>query len=311
MGGRLAEHGHDVQLIARGPHRDAIASSGLRVDSPSGSVVVRAPVRARPEEVDWQGDEVVLLAVKSQDTAGALDALAAVAPGHTPVVCVQNGVANEREALRRFPHVYGVCVMCPTGHLEPGVVVAYSAPVTALLDIGRYPAGTDEVCGQVASAFEASTIESVVRGDIMRWKHAKLLMNLGNAIGALCGPQARGGPLNELVRQEGVACLDAAGIPFTPLEEDRARRGDKLTMAAAAGRSWRGDSSWQSLARDTGAIETSYLNGEIVLLGRLHGVPTPANELLVRLALRAARERRPPGSFEPEELLENLGRPSG
>ena len=45
-----------------------------------------------------------------------------------------------------------------------------------------------------------------------------------------------------------------------------------------------GGSSWQSLARGPGSIEADYLNGEIVLLGRLHGVPTPANELFQRLA---------------------------
>ncbi|HET6810264.1 MAG TPA: 2-dehydropantoate 2-reductase N-terminal domain-containing protein [Acidimicrobiales bacterium] len=307
VGGRLAEHGHDVQVIARGAHREAMASRGLRVDSPDGSVALPVRVHGVPGDVEWTGAEAVLLGVKSQDTAGVLDALMEVAPPDTPVVCLQNGVANEREALRRFANVYGICVMCPATHLEPGVVMAHSAPVTALLDIGRYPSGADDVCRAVASALAASGMESEVRPDIMRWKHTKLLMNLGNAIGALCGPEARGGPLNDLVRSEGVACLEAAGIPFASVEEDRARRGDKLRMAPAAGERWRGDSSWQSLARSTGAIETAYLNGEVVLLGRLHGVATPANELLVRLALQAAREHRAPGSVDPDELLAHLG----
>ena len=306
VGGRLAQYGHDVVLIARGPHRDAIAARGLRVDSPDGSVTLPLPVHTGPADLEWTGGEIVLLGMKSQDTAAALDALAAVAPDETPVVCLQNGVANEREALRRFANVYGICVMCPATHLEPGVVMAHSAPISALLDAGRYPVGTDEVCDEVAAALRASTMESVVRPDIMRWKHTKLLMNLGNAIGALCGPEARGGALNDLVRAEGVACLEAAGIPFASVEEDRARRGDRLRMAPAAAGRWRGDSSWQSLARGTGAIETAYLNGEVLLLGRLHGVPTPANELLVRLALQAARELLPPGSLDAEEILGRL-----
>jgi 2-dehydropantoate 2-reductase len=310
VGARLAQHGHDVSLIARGAHRDAIASEGLRVESPEGSVTVRVPVSPGPDAVGWNGDEVVLLAVKSQDSAGALDALAAAAPADTPVVCLQNGVANERAALRRFRNVHGICVMCPATHLEPGVVLAHSAPITALLDIGRYPEGVDQVSHQVAGALGGSAMESEVRPDIMRWKHTKLLMNLGNAIGALCGPEARGGPLNDVVRAEGVACLEAAGIPFASADEDRARRGDKLRIAPAAGGRWRGDSSWQSLARGTGAIETAYLNGEIVLLGRLHSVPTPANELLVHLALQAAREQRPPGFLDAEAVLEQLGVPA-
>jgi 2-dehydropantoate 2-reductase len=311
VGGRLAQHGHEVQLIARGAHREAVASRGLRVDSPEGSVTLPVPVHGCPRDIEWTGAEAVLVGVKSHDTAAVLDALAEVAPPDTPVVCLQNGVANEREALRRFPNVYGICVMCPATHLEPGVVMAHSAPIAALLDVGRYPSGVDEVCRDVAGALAASGMESEARADIMRWKHAKLLMNLGNAIGALCGPEARGGPLNDVVRSEGMACLEAAGIDFASVEEDRARRGDKLRMAPAAGERWRGDSSWQSLARGTGAIETAYLNGEVVLLGRLHGVPTPANELLVRLALQAARGHRAPGSVDPDELLARLGAASG
>jgi 2-dehydropantoate 2-reductase len=64
-----------------------------------------------------------------------------------------------------------------------------------------------------------------------------------------------------------------------------------------------GGSSWQSLTRGTGSIEADFLNGEIVLLGREHDVPTPVNEALQRLANRAAADRIPPGSLTPEEVL--------
>ena len=47
-----------------------------------------------------------------------------------------------------------------------------------------------------------------------------------------------------------------------------------------------------------------YLNGEIVLQSRLHGVPTPVNPALCRLAARAARRRSAPESFAADEVLE-------
>ena len=53
-------------------------------------------------------------------------------------------VENERAALRFFPNVYGVCVMCPAVHLEPGVVQAYSTPVPGILHLGRFPSGADD-----------------------------------------------------------------------------------------------------------------------------------------------------------------------
>mgnify|MGYP001300223186 CR=1 FL=1 len=247
------------------------------------------------------------MAVKSQDTEEALRQLAAAASVVTPVVCLQNGVANEPAALRRFANVYGVCVMCPAAHLEPGVVVAESSPVTALLDIGRYPSGTDVTAETVAAALCESTMESIPRPDIMRWKYAKLMRNLGNAVDALCGPAGRSSQLTQMARQEGEACLVAAGIAYASDEEDRARRGDRLHPTEVVGHDRGGSSTWQSLARSQGTIEADYLNGEVVLLGRLHGVPTPVNALLQRLADEAARAHSHPGMMTPEEVLSLLG----
>ena len=307
IGGRLFQHGHDVVLVARGAHHDAIAAGGLRLRSPDGEVTLPVPVVDHPGAVDWREDDVVVLAVKSQDSDGALADLVAVAPPATAIVCAQNGVANERRALRLFPNVYGMCVMCPATHLEPGAVVATSAPVSGILDVGRYPAGVDAVGEDLAAALSASSFASEPRPDIMRWKHRKLLMNLSNAIDALCGPEARQGKLARLVREEGKTVLAAAGVDVASSEEDRARRGDLLQVRPVEGHERIGSSSAQSLARATGSIESDHLNGEIVLLGRLHGVPTPANELLQRLAREAAADRRPPGSMTDTDILGTLG----
>lgn len=291
-------------LIARGAHLDAIRRDGITVEAPSGRTSLRIEAAAHPAEVDWRAGDVALLAMKSMDTEAALRELAAVAPPDTPVVCVQNGVANERAALRMFANVYGICVMFPAAHLEPGVVQAQSEPITGLLDIGRYPEGLDDTAEAIAANLRDATFESVPRPDIMRWKYTKLLMNLGNSIDALCGrDQDRSGVLAK-IRQEGEAALEAAGITFTAWETDRERRGDLLNVQPINGQPRSGGSSWQSLARGTGSIEADYLNGEIVLLGRLHGVETPVNDLARRLANQAAREGTPPGSFTPDRILE-------
>ncbi len=215
----------------------------------------------------------------------------------------ENGVENERAALRFFANVHGMCVMCPTGHLEPGVVEAYSSPVTGLLDVGRYPNGVDGTARTIAAALEASTFRSEPRDDIMRWKYQKLLMNLGNAIEAACGPAARGSDVARLALREALTTFEAAGIDFVSREDDRERRGDLLQMHDVGGRRRGGGSSWQSLARGTGTIETDYLNGEIVLLGRLHGVPTPVNVGLQRMARRTGDRGVPPASLTADELL--------
>ena len=307
IGARLHQHGHDVVLLARGEHLRAIVRSGLRIESPEEAATVRVPAFEHPSEVELREGDVVLLAVKSQDSGGVLASLASVAPEGIPVVCAQNGVENERAALRLFGDVYGVHVMLPAAHLEPGAVQASSAPVTGLLDVGRYPSGADETAHELAAAFAASTFDSRALADVMRWKHRKLIMNLGNAVEALLAPGPEQDEIARRAEEEGEACLRAAGIDFASREEDRERRGDLLRLGTIGGRERGGGSSWQSLARGSGTIEADYLNGEIVMLGRLHGFPTPVNELLQRLANRWAAERRPPGSLSPAEFHRALG----
>jgi 2-dehydropantoate 2-reductase len=306
VGARLAQHGHDVLLVARGAHLAAIRERGLRLQAGAEDVTLPIPVAGHAREIDWREDDVVLLATKSQDTLDVVLALSAHAPRSLPVVSLQNGVANEPLLLRFFARVFAVCVMSPTAHLEPGVVQAYSVPVSGLLDIGRYPHGLDDTAHAIAAALASSSFESMPRPDIMRWKYTKLLMNLGNAIEATCAPGEAMGALAKRVRDEGRTVLRAAGIDFASAEEDRERRGSIMTITPIEGSVRGGGSSWQSLARGTGTIESDYLNGEIVLLGRLHGVPTPANELVRETAVRAAREQAPPGSFDAQELLDQL-----
>jgi 2-dehydropantoate 2-reductase len=302
IAGRLFEHGHDVVGIARGAHYEALRVRGLQLVDPDRKTTLAIPVVDEPAAVDWRAGDVVLVTTKTQDSTAALDALAASAPPETPVVCAQNGVENERLALRRFENTYAICVMLPAEHLEPGVVHASSAPVSGLLDIGRYPAGLDDVAGAVATALGRSTFESVARADIMRWKYRKLIMNLGNAVEALFVHGDDALELARLARREGSAVLRAAGIDVASIEEDRDRRGDRLTPRLSRG----GGSTWQSLRRRAGSLETDYLNGEIVLVARSIGEPCPVNARLQSTANDAARRGIAPATMRAADLLATL-----
>jgi 2-dehydropantoate 2-reductase len=301
IGARLFQAGHDVTLVARGAHRIAIRDRGILLESPDESVRLRIPVAGHPGEIRYEPGDVVLLGMKTQDTAEAVRALAASAPPDTVVACAQNGVENERLALRSFARVYGVCVVLPAAHLRPGIVQVYSAPVGGVLDVGRYPGGTDDVAHAIAAAFRDGGFGAAPRPDVMAYKYGKLLTNLGNAAEVVCGPGEGSRHIAALARSEGLACFHAAGIGFA--EADMSVYADVLDVRPVGGRRRFGGSSVQSLQRATGSVEADYLNGEIVLLGRTHGVPTPVNELLGHMANEMARDRRPPGLVEPEEFL--------
>ena len=268
-------------------------------------MTLAVPVVAHPSELTFGPDDVVIVGVKGQDTPGVIDALGESASPDTPIVCLQNGVANERAFLRRWPSVHAVTVMAPTTHLQPGVVQASTRNAVAILDVGRWPSGVDDVSEAVAAAFRSSGFQSLARPDIARWKYTKLLLNLGNPIDALSPRGDDATRLHQLARAEGEAVLAAAGIDHVTDAEDKARRGDWLQLAPVGNGRRPGGSTWQSLARGT-PVEVDYLNGEIVLLGRLHGVPAPVNEMLQRAAHEAAAAGAAPGSVPAGDLLSRI-----
>lgn len=301
IGARLHLSGADTTLVARGKHLAAIRDTGLVLDRAEGREAVPVPTVAGAAGVEWADDTVVLLCVKSHQTATAIDDLAAQAPANIVVVSAQNGIANEPAILRLFAATYAICVMLPSTHLEPGVVAQKCHPTPGILDIGRAPEGVDATAGAIATDLRRAGFESVPRADIMEWKRRKLLLNLGNAVDACCVPGPEATELEERARAEGERVYAAAGLTAISAGEDRDRRGDilrrrdDLTVPA-------GGSTFQSLTRGT-ATEVDYLNGEIVMLGRLHGVPTPMNALLQRTCRDLAREGGAARSVDAGELL--------
>lgn len=316
IGGRLHDAGRDVVLVARGAHYEALRDHGLRLTLPDRALTLPVPAADGPDRVDLRPDDVLVLAVKSQDTVAALDAWAGrpVAGGGSagerlPVVCAQNGVANETMALRRFRTVYGMCVWLPATFLEPGAVVAPCGPLTGMLHLGRFPAPAagapaDETSRRIAADLDGSGFRAPLPPDVMEWKYAKLLSNLANAVEAVTGPlrEVAARELAEAARAEGEAVLTAAGLSRPSPEESARVRGDLVSPREIEGHRRLGGSSWQSLTRGTGSIEADHLNGEIVLLGRTHGVRTPVNEMLQRVANDFARRHRRPGEVTAAQL---------
>jgi len=139
---------------------------------------------------------------------------------------------------------------------------------------------------------------------VMASKYGKLLLNLHNIVEAALGRGAETRRIDALLRAEGEAALAAAGIAWREVGAGDPRRQELMRDRPVAGFDRLGGSSTQSLARGTGSIETDWLNGEVVLLGRLHGVPTPANAFLTALGARLARDGLRPGAVTPEEIAE-------
>jgi 2-dehydropantoate 2-reductase len=168
MSAKLVQSGHDVVFVARGDNYQALAERGLRLETQKDATTLRVSVVRDASELELTKEDVVFVTVKSNDTMDVLEDLSRYAPPEIAVVCAQNGVENERLALRKFAAVYGLCVMLPASHLTAGVVHASSSPITGLLDLGRWPSGADDRARQIARVLGAATFDAVVREDIAR-----------------------------------------------------------------------------------------------------------------------------------------------
>ena len=302
----LALNGQEVVGIARGAMLDAIRADGLTFRSPGGVQVARFDCVDSPDAIALRPDDAILLCMKTQHTEAALDQLVAAGVTDQPVFCLQNGVENERLALRRFGNVHAATVMMPADFTTPGEVVSYGAPCYGIFDVGRYPGGSDAQDRALVDLLTAANMQSFVLDDVMASKFGKLLMNLGNIVRTALG-QSDATAIVDAVRQEGEAVLRAAGIPRATVDLSDPRRAEYMTSHPVAGAARAGSSTAQSLLRGAGSIETDYLNGEILLQARLAGVEAPLNRYCVELARRMLREGLAPGAVTPAEMTAAMG----
>ena len=303
MGAALSRIGREVVLIARGRHLDAIREHGLTLRTPLETVRTELTAVERSADVEFREGDAVLLTVKTQDAFAALDELRDAAGDGVPVICAQNGVATEREALRRFRNVYGMVVRFPGMLLEPGVVANYEPQGGGEIELGRCPEGVDDVVEQLAADLTSCGFDGQAEPDVMRWKHEKLLINVGSALAGVFGPGADTAAMRERLVAETRAVLVATGIDLpTPEEALRLNRQPRYDWAQIEGAPPFASSLWQGIQRGLRSAETDYINGEVALLGATHGVETPYNRALNLLANRCAREGIEPGTVTTADL---------
>ena len=307
MGGHLFRTGHDVILIGRKGHVDAVNSRGLRLVTPAGTYELKIPAVTSPEEITFKKDDVVCLCMKSQDTEAAMQDLKE-ATSTRPIFCFQNGVSNEKTALKYYSDVYGVMVRVGAVFLADGEVVCRRDPPGWYV-IGRYPHGIDALLESVAVDLRAAGYLIKLVDDAMPYKWGKLMANLSNAIDAITGSgwgTGKDTSADRAVYDEAVAILKKAGVTWISQEkviegwpETKNVRGQFNTAAQS--------STWQSLARGRATLETDFLNGEIVRLAKSIGLEAPLNQKLIEITQKMAAGHEKPGAYTTAQLKEMLG----
>jgi 2-dehydropantoate 2-reductase len=276
FGGKLAQAGHEVHLIARGRHLTAIQEHGLRVRSVRGDFELRAPATDDPADIG--PCDVVLFCVKSYDTAEAAARLGPLLSATTAVVSLQNGVDNEEQIAEAvgWPHVVGGASFVFATIAEPGVVDHTGGPSS--LAIGEMSGKRSERVLTLAAACQDAGVPTDVPDDIrmVLWaKYAFICAQAGMTaatrlpIGDIRDNEPAWRMFRDLVA-EVIALGQAEGVPLPDSMVD-----DHLRATAALDPSGR-----SSLYHDltTGhRMELETLHGTLARLGAKHGIPTPAS----------------------------------
>lgn len=281
-GGHLAEAGVDVSLVdVWREHVDAINAKGLHMTGVSGDRVVHVPATIDPETV---GEiDLMLLFVKSYDTAQAMRDSGPLIGGDTCVLTLQNGLGN----LEAITEVVGAGRVLggTTSHgstlVGPGEIRHAGVGPTV---IGTLDGGSRSMAETAADMFNGASLQTRVSGDVRGDIWGKVLVNLGiNALTALTG--LRNGQLLEipelrllmrLAVEEGMMVAEADGVDLSII--DHVAHVYEVAEATGANRS----SMLQDVDRGR-RTEIDALNGAVVGLGEKLGVETPVNRALTSL----------------------------
>jgi 2-dehydropantoate 2-reductase len=279
FGGRLAQAGADVHVIARGTHLEALRTHGLRVRSVKGDFAARVPATDDPADIG--PCDCFLFCVKAFDTEPAAARLGPLLGKDTAVVSLQNGVDNEEKLARAVgqDHVMGGAAFIFSGIGEPGVVVHTGGPTS--ITFGELDGQATKRAQRLLDCCQRAGFAAELSQSIKTVLWAKLAFICAQAgmtaairlpIGEIRTVDVAWAAFQKLVA-EVAAVAEADGTPIPPAAQQRA-----LTMAQSVE-----PGSFSSLHDDlvTGRrMELDALHGFVVRRAAKHGVPVPMSEAI-------------------------------
>jgi 2-dehydropantoate 2-reductase len=313
----LEEAGIPVVLVSRGKALAAIEAHGLRYRQGSRERTLAVDVVDGPRSLTLTRSDVLVLATKSQDAAETLAEWAWAPVGsdsvgaRLPLVILLNGLEAERIALRYFDVVVGATTLVAAKHVVPGEVEVANSPRTGQVVLGAYPNDrlaprATQVAAEVAADLRRANWLTEAVPDVTRWLAWKALVNVTFAVSVLDGPEDRLDALRQGIVAETREVLELAGYAFADPASEVSYDAKDAAVAPGGGYAPGQQSIWQSFARGSGS-EVDFLNGEVVLQARLHGIDAPLNRALQQVLGRSASLGEGPGLHHVDEVFAAAG----
>ena len=290
-GGMLARAGHEVVLIGRPQHVDAVRRAGLFMDTRSFQAHV--PLQAGTEASGVQGAQLVLCCVKSTDTESAAAEMAPHLAPDAVMLSLQNGVDNaERLQALLQCEVLPAVVYVATEMTGPGHVKHHGR--------GELVIGPSAASQELVTLFAAAGVPVQISDNVAGALWAKLIVNCAyNALSAITqlpyGRLVQGEGVENLMRDVVQECLAVAAGAGVVVPGDMWQVVQRIAQTMPAQFS----STAQDLARHKRS-EIDYLNGHVVRRGEALGIATPVNRVLHTL-VRLLESRPPPGAASGQD----------
>ena len=313
VGGMCAAAGRQVALLARPRVIQEIEQNGLRLTSFEGFEQTIASNRLTlSEDPKIFGDVgVVLVTVKSADTAEIADIIAQHAPPDAVIISLQNGVGNVAVLRARLPGRRVLAGMVPFNVVAPGEGRFHRATS------GDIVIEQDEARTADRLSVPGLTMRASDNIDGVQW--GKLLVNLNNALNALAGVPLRQQLAQRAWRRlfadqmtEGLAAIRAEGIkPVSPTPIPSSWTPSLLRLPdaifeALLGRTMKIDpQARSSMAEDLQRgrrTEVDYLQGVIVEIADRHGLQAPLSRRIVGLVKSAEAAGHGSPGLTPEQI---------
>jgi 2-dehydropantoate 2-reductase len=292
FGALLARGGHDVAFVARGANLAALRAQGLRVELGRETIRLEKPT-AVEDPAEAPPPDLVLVCVKSYDTAAIAARLRAVVRPDTIVLSLQNGVENEDvlASVLNLPPLMLALTQIGVALTAPGVV-KFSGRGNILF--GEPDGNASERARAAHAALVRAGIPADVRADIRVAVWEKLAWNAGfNAVTTIARstvaevlalPATR--DLVVAGMEEVDAVATALGIPV------RRRRTARVVEDSIAALPDFHTSMLQDLLRNR-RLEYDAITGAVLRAAERTGVAVPVNRALYALLARLDPAGRP------------------
>lgn len=267
---------HDVTLIARAAHAEAVNARGLRITAADEKVY---QVRAATSVDRLPSDALVILATKVSDSAACVQGIADLVRPDTVILCVQNGLYSE-DIVRQ---IVGDRCLVLRAITHFGAI--FRTPGEVELKVRGYTAiENSPASAEIAAAFTTCGLDGRVTARIKEEMWRKLIVNcVINPVNAITRTEvgaiadARWDPLKRLIVDE---CVQVARMDGVVLE------GDLVSAINDGYRASRNLSSMQQDLLKGRRTEIDFLNGGVARLGAKYGVECPVNQALAAIIRR-------------------------